>query len=245
MSNHAEAAREAARKRDGKFGEQEHAEPSLSLAAPKTRKVTSKGTEYTVTLPDGTVATRTSKKGNYTHVVVASPQFPEAVVAEAERVIERNTKDIEAIDRALAEPSFKRRQRFNDRDPDIGYSGTPVYYGFDAWLSGPDGKSVASTTCNSHGVTSGVYDEKGEYEYRLGDVEGSLIGQATMKRLQSEEQIDAARKRIAAVNDGTYDFGPYGVVRWSSRADLAEKAASGEFAANIRTRSYTVMPIDD
>jgi hypothetical protein len=145
----------------GQFAATSHAEPDVSLAAPAA-KTSPKGRTTTVTLPDGTVATRTSKTMVYTHAVVRSAEVPELVIANRENQIAYSEKIIKDIDDALVNPVFKISRRFNDRDrdPDMSYDGTtPSYHGFEAHLMSADGKTrLYSTHCNSKGLCEGVYD---------------------------------------------------------------------------------------
>lgn len=226
----------------GQFAATAHAEPELSLTAPK---VTSRGRTTNVTLPDGTVATRTSKSREYSHAIVLSPEIPELVIANREAQIRGAQAATTVREEALKDPKFTKRRRFrDDRDPDVDHKGQPAYYGFEYNLMSADGKEILETMRgNSKGDTQGCYDpENFDYDAReVGRVipQLKLHTQEAMRR--AKETIAAAEADIEAVKTGTYDLGSYGVPAWSSRADLAQKAAN-QYAG--WTRRATVTPVD-
>ena len=259
ISASAENQRESARATDGKFGHQQHAEASLTLGAPEApapekpaKKVTSKGVKTTVTLPDGSVDTRTSVKGNYTHAVVRGPETPELVIANREACIRHAETVIKDIEEAYVEPKHKIRNRgFSRRgeDPDLDYKGEPSYHGFEVHLLKADGStSLHSTHSNSKGFHEGVYDhEAGKYDSTATElasltIRGSLLDQ----KKRSGEQIAQAQADIEAVKAGTYKFGGPFVARWSSREDLAMKAMnSSDLKHEHPTREMWVVPVDE
>ncbi|MET4143797.1 hypothetical protein [Arthrobacter sp. UYCo732] len=226
----------------GQFAVTAHAEPELSLTAPK---VTSRGRTTNVTLPDGTVATRTSKSKEYSHAIVLSPEIPELVIANREAQIAGAQAAITAREEALKDPKFTKKRRFNDdRDPDLDYKGEQVYYGFEYNLKSADGKTILETMRgNSKGDTQGCYDPE-TFDYDVKKL-GRVVPQLKLHTLelinQAKETIAAAEKDIEAVKNGTYKLGGYGVPAWSSRLDLAQKAAN-QYAG--WTRRATVTPVD-
>jgi hypothetical protein len=234
----------------GQFAATAHAEPDVSLA-PAPKKVTSKGVLTTVTLPDGSVAKRTSQNGNYTHAVVRGPETPELVIANREHQIADAEKTLKDIDEALAleKPIFKIRNRgFRDKDPDLRYDGTPSYHGFEAHLMSADGKrSLYSTHCNSKGLSEGVYD----YDTKTYDGKAVQAAPKSIRAAVAEQQkharetIAACTADIEAVKAGTFEFGGPYVARWSSRQDLAEKAMnSSDLKHDYPTRGMYVTPVD-
>lgn len=226
----------------GQFAATAHAEPELSLTAPK---VTSRGRTTNVTLPNGTVATRTSKSKEYSHAVVLSPEIPELVIANREGLIRGAQAAIAAREEALKDPKFTKRRRFrDDRDPDVDHKGEPVFYGFEYNLMSADGEEILETTRgNSKGETQGAYDpETFEYDVRaISRAVPQLKVQAAVKIRQAREDITKYEADIEAVKAGTYNLGDYGVPAWSSRADLAQKAAN-QYAG--WTRRATVTAVD-
>lgn len=213
-----------------------------SATAPKT---SSKGRTTYVTLPDGSVATRSSKTKEYSHAVVQSPEIPELVIADREAQIRKAEADIAAREEALKDPKFKKRQRFpsDRRDPDVDYQGRPAYHGFEYFLVDADGNKLEETRGNSKGDTQGCYDpETLEYDVKkVGRAVPELKLQTKKKIERLKETIKDCREDIGKVNDGTYDLGRYGVISWASRPDLAQKAAN---TYTSRTRRTTVSPID-
>jgi hypothetical protein len=227
----------------GQFAATAHAEPEVSLTAPK---VTSRGRTTNVTLPDGTVATRTSKTKEYSHAVVLGPEEPELVIANREARIRSAEAAIAAREEALKDPKFTKKRRFrDDRDPDLNYGGTePAYNGFEYALKSTDGReNLEDKWGNSKGDTQGCWDpETFEYDvHKLGRVVPQLKLQTLERIKRAKESIVENQADIEAVKNGTYNLGSYGVASWSSRPDLAEKAAN-QYAG--WTRRVTVVPVD-
>lgn len=243
----------------GQFMETSHPEASVTLGAPAStepgkpaRKVSSKGVTTTVALPDGTVATRTSVKGNYTHAVVRGPETPELVIANREAQIKYAEQSIKDIEEAYVKPNHKIRNRgFTRRgeDPDLDYKGEPSYHSFEVHLMKADGKtSLYSTHSNSKGISEGVYDyEAGKYDGKATQPASISIRDSLKdQRERSRESIAAAQADIEAVKAGTYKFGGPFVARWSSREDLAEKAMnSSDLKHEHPTREMWVVPVDE
>jgi hypothetical protein len=244
----------------GQFMEVAHSEASVALEAPAAetptakpaKKVTSKGVKTTVKLPDGSVASRTSLKGNYTHAVVRGPETPELVIANREAQIKQSEQSIKDIDEAYINPVHKIRNRgFTRRgeDPDLDYKGEPSYHSFEVHLMKADGKgSLYSTHSNSKGVSEGVYDyETGKYDGKATQ-RASVSIQASLKDRQrlDREHIVQAQADIEAVKAGTFKFGGPFVARWSSREDLAMKAMnSSDLKHEHPTREMWVVPVDE
>ena len=227
----------------GQFAATTHAEPELSLTAPK---VTSRGRTTIVTLPDGTVATRTSKTREYSHAIVLSPEVPELVIRNREARIRDAEASIAAREEALKDPKFTKKRRFrDDRDPDLDYKGEPVYYGFEYNLMPADGgrEPLETNRGNSKGDTQGCYDpDTFDYDVKkLGRAIPELKTQTRLRIQQARESIVEAQTDIESVKNGTYNLGGYGVPAWSSRLDLAQKAAN-QYAG--WTRTVTVTPVD-
>jgi hypothetical protein len=229
----------------GEFAATAHSDNVPSLAGPTSPKVSSKGRTTYVTLPDGRVASRSSKTKEYTHAVVQSPEVPELVIADREATIRRAEESIAAREEALKDPKFTKRQRFrDDRDPDLDHKGEPVYYGFEYFLMSADGKErLEEMRGNSKGDTKGCYDPE-TLEYDVKKV-GRVIPELklyTLERIKNAQKtIDSCRADIESVKNGTYNLGSYGVISWASRPDLAQKAAN---TYTSRTRRTTVSPID-
>lgn len=240
----------------GQFAATSHAEPSLALGSEPEpvetpKKKSSKGVTTTVTLPDGTKASRTSKNGNYTHAVVVSAQIPAKVRAVQEANIVQYEENLKVVRDALAAEKLPARikQRFRDKDPDVGYDGKPSYNGFEAWVPDPrgDGKgTLASTWCNSKGVSQGVYNrETREYDREARQHATVSLRTSLLEREERLVQsIQECRDDIEAIDNGTFKPNGPGVCRWTSREDLGRKAASGEFAFYAATRDVTVVPVD-
>lgn len=241
-----------ARESDGKFGNQLHQKSPVTLGAPApsptSPKVTSKGRTVYVTLPDGRVATRTSKTREYSHAIVAHPEEPELVKAQAEARIRANEVDLARLDEALSADKLKVRTRTLSRrpDPDVGYSGEPSYNGFQYTAYSVDGKhELADVRGNSKQEVKGTYDEEGNFDvHRMGKVFGALRTSMQEKRRLTQGYIDGATATIKAVDDGSYDLGSYEVSGFSASGVNADKAARAN-QGYMPTRRFSVQAIDE
>ena len=215
---------------------------------PTSPKVTSKGRTVYVTLPDGGVVDRTSKSRHYTHAVVATPEHPEAVIADRKKRAEEGRKLVADIDEALAAEKLtvKGKKRFRDKDPDIGYDGEPCYNGCEFYAYAADGKTVlAYVWGNSKGETRGGYGPDGEYDGDLpSTVRKDLRERLAEKRKLNLEAIERYEETIKEVQDGTYDLGTWSVYSFSGSAANAEKAARSS-QGYTPTRHFSVMPVDE
>lgn len=243
----------------GQFMETSHAEASVTLGAPEApapekpaKKVTSKGVKTTVRLPDGTIATRTSQNGNYTHAVVRGPETPELVVANREAQIKYAEQSIKDVEEAYVKPSHKIRSRGFTRkgeDPDLSYGGKPTFHNFEVHLLKADGRtSLYSTHSNSKGISEGVYDyEARKYDGQATQPASIAIRDSLKDRMRLDrEHIAEATADIEAVKAGTFKFGGPFVARWSSREDLAMKAMnSSDLKHEHPTREMWVVPVDE
>lgn len=245
------AKQKAARQADGKFGNQLHGESPVTLAAapsPTSPKVTSKGRTVYVTLPDGSVATRTSKTREYSHAVVAHPEDPELVKTHAESRIRVHEVDLARLDEALSADKLKVRSRQLSRrpDPDVDYNGEPSYVGFQYTAYSADGKhELANVRGNSKQEVKGTYDEEGNFDVRrMGKVFGALRTSLQEKRRLTQSYVDSAAATIKSVDDGSYDFGGYEVSGFSASAVNADKAARAN-QGYMPTRRFSVQAIDE
>lgn len=215
---------------------------------PTSPRVTSKGRTVFVTLPDGVVVDRTSKTRAYSYAIVASPEDPEAVKAEARLAIEVSQAVIDDIDGALAGEKLRirGRRRFNDnRDPDLSHRGEPVYSGFEYKIYSADGKrELGYVWGNSKQEVQGCYDEEGGYDGKtITKVFPAAAGRLAEKRRLHQEAVDRAASTIKSVEDGTYSIGGWAVYSFSASAANAEKAARAS-QGYTPTRRFAVMPID-
>lgn len=217
--------------------------------SPTSPKVTSKGRTVFVTLPDGAVVDRTSKSKHYTHAIIATPQDPELVAAEARRSIEEAQKVIDDIDGALAAEKLplRRTQRFRDgRDPDVDYKGNPTYNGFEYKIYSADGKRELDYVWgNSKQETQGAYDEEGGYDSRrIEKVFPAARAKLVERRRTFREAVDREAKKIQDVEDGTYNVGGWAVYGFSGSADNASKTARANSGWE-RTRRFSITRVDE
>lgn len=245
------AKQKAARQTDGKFGNQLHEESPVTLAAapsPTSPKVTSRGRTVYVTLPDGSVETRTSKTREYSHAIVAHPEDPELVKAQAVARIRAHEVELARLDEALAADKLKVRSRPLVRrgDPDVDYKGEPSYVGFRYTAYSADGKhELADLRGNSKQEVKGTYDEEGNFDVRrMGKVFGALRNSLMEKRRLTQGYVDGAAATIKAVDEGSYEFGGYTVSGFSASAANADKAARAN-QGYMPTRRFSVQAIDE
>ncbi|WP_422390149.1 hypothetical protein [Arthrobacter sp. N1] len=98
----------------GQFSTTSRQVSGVTLTGP-ARKRDRRGTHFTVTLPDGTVATRASQASTYSHVVAASAEKPELVIRERSLRVSESVARIEDIDRVIANPDIKMRYELVSR----------------------------------------------------------------------------------------------------------------------------------
>jgi hypothetical protein len=207
-------------------------------------------TRYTVTHPDGTVSTRTSARA-YTHVIVSVPATPEARKAALNRQADRREAHAAVLEAAADAGVVKGHYRGMDIDQtkfhayDFHLEGTLVESGRTRYYE-------ISERANNEGlhetwprfigdipvVRETEEDHSGEKRVAV-KVKDFVIHQArqTAARLREE----ATQLRIDAEKP---DPRGYEALRWSSRADLAQKALS-EFEYEYSVgRTLTVVPVD-
>lgn len=206
----------------------------------------------TVTHPDGTVSKRSSVRATYTHAVVVGPKDATKAAADADRRAVEADADADALEAAIAAGQVNISSRgFNRRgaaDPDAGYDGEHTYHNFSARLAG----TSVDWHCDSKGMCEvpGEYAADGTYVSAKGErvikpAREVVLNHAGARVLDRRADAAKYREEAAAHRAGTADLGGYGVVRWSSREDLARKAADGEFAGYAeRGNSVTVVPVD-
>lgn len=222
----------------------------------------------TVTHPDGTVSKRTSKTRTYAYAVVEGPLDPQRYADFLEAGANESEAKADAIEAALADPHFNRRSRGvgprNTEDPDQGYSGEHTYHNFEAYLVGTaiswhcDSKARASFAEDwafFYGYTPEILDTvvktyANGYESRsiVVDVRPYLLGVARHDLENLRASVVKTRETVARLRSGdTSDISNgngYGVLRWSSREDLAYKALA-EFDYSVAMgHTLSVVAVD-
>jgi hypothetical protein len=217
-------------------------------------------TNYTyVTHPDGTVSKRGSKTRAYTHAVVEGPIDPLKYADYLDKQAAEADRTADGIEAALVEPQVKIKNRnlgWRNEDPDVGYNGKHVYHGFEIFLNG------AYYSANSHSDSKGVVDVPSKYTHGVEPIAEAEDGRgvllpgrdyilAVARDALSTKRLAAVdlRNQAAALRSGdlsslSHNALGYGVMRWSSREDLAYKALS-EFAYSVeRGHTVYVVPVD-
>lgn len=175
-----------------------------------------------VTHPDGTISKRTSKSRTYSHAVEVSPADPK-ILADYLTLEARNANAHAAkLDEAAESATCTRKAR-GWSNPDTDYDGKPSYSGFVARL----GNTEVTWYCNSQNMAQVLAGDDSDETWAIVPVDGYLREQARAQAKGERERADDLRELAKAIRAGgevPARYGnAYGVLRWSSRADLAAK----------------------
>lgn len=204
-------------------------------ATPTTPKVRKPGLT-SVTHTDGTISTRRSKTNTYTYALEIAPAPADAYAAYLIRQAEKDEAKAAALLAAAANGKGHIKDRHLGRvDPDALYT-------HQATLDGTNGEVY--TWCSRHQMTQDHSDVKSGQEAPVVKVLGYLIRSAREMAQYHIEQAAKLRAEAVEVLAAGQPVGEYGVLRWSSRADLAGKAL-GEFDTYThRGHALRVVPVD-
>lgn len=200
----------------------------------------------TVTFADGTVATRTSERHTYTHAVAVSAEIPELVRPHLTAGIasDENYLAILALARQKMEVAVVHRG-FHTQGKDLGHDGKPSWSNYEAVLLGTrsnsDGQYPLTLHCNSEGISRVYVDGEGYKPVPARDV---LQNYAENRFERMTSSLAQKRSFLAQLDAGTYDLGKPGVLRWSSREELAIKAMNSKFTGSHPTRRLFVTAVD-
>lgn len=183
----------------------------------------------TVTHADGTVSTRKSQSRVYTHAVEVSPapagKYAAYLTGQAEKEEARAAKYRAA---AAAGKVAIRSRGFT--------SPSENYHDYQATLIGTDRDIY--TWCSAEGLTQDIAAVGVVHVGRY------LVEYATRYAEEVERGAAKFRAQAADVLAAGGQVGAYGVVRWSSRADLAARSL-GEFDyATARGSTVRVVSVD-
>ena len=214
----------------------------------------------TVTHPDGVVSKRTSERATYTYAVVIEPGSPQAIAAGHRANARQALATAESLRAAAATGKVTRRdRRFRSTDPD-------TFHAFDYNLAGTKvrgqkghayysisvrGNSAGTSVTFPEYLHSSIQvipgTETVEYGSNMGQVNAGQFAIGTaLQRAEALEEAAAKSEQAAVAAEQGEGLGGYGVLRWSSRRDLAEKAASGEFSGLAASgRKVRVVPVDE
>lgn len=191
----------------------------------------------TLTLANGTVVSRTTKKPP-THAVVASALIPERVrevvasgIADDERHIARLEKALEAMDVVIVSRGI------NTGGKDMSLEGKTSWTLYKATLmgSGPtdDNRKPLSTWCNSQGLCSPTQK-----------VSDHLKQSAQRKLAALTESLVSGRSQLAELDAGTFNPGTPEVLRWAVGEEAAQRALNSEFSYLRGIRDVEVVAVD-
>jgi hypothetical protein len=193
-----------------------------------TKETTMAANTTTVTHADGTVSKRTSKTRSYTHAIEASPapaaDYAAYLVAQAVK-----HRDTAATLRAAADaPQVSIRHR-GLRTADDLVSHTATLAGTDIYTLSNAAGQTRNLSTRGGGIISAVdylttsaRENARDYERRAGE-------------------LDSEAAEVLAKGEPVFG---YGVLRWSSRRDLAEKALKEFEHATAMGCTVRVVPVD-
>jgi hypothetical protein len=184
----------------------------------------------TVTHADGTVSTRTSKTRIYTHAVEVSPAPAAAYAAWLTRRADKSAALADAFRAAATEAKVTVKSR--------GFRTSNDLVGYQATLAGTGG--YIYTWCSADGRTE---------DHRTGGaivgVVSYLVRSALGMADTYQKAAEKARTQAHTVLMTGTPVGDYGIVRWSSRADLAAKALSEFDHHAAQGSTVRVVPVDN
>lgn len=178
----------------------------------------------TVTHADGTVSTRKSKTRVYTHAIEVSPapadRYAAYLIGQAEAQEEKalNLRTAASLGKGTI-----RSRGFKTQDDHVSYAAT---------LTGTD----IYTWCGEDRLT--------EHNGELVPVLPYLIDSARRSAEYADSQAAKLRAEAAEVLAARQPVGKYGILRWSSRADLAGKALSEFDTYTHQGHTLRVWPVD-
>jgi hypothetical protein len=194
-------------------------------------------TRLTVTLPDGTTATRRTDRPSL-YAIVSGPRDADAVAAEFIRQAESHSILADRLQQQLADGQLVRRRRSGvgpiSSDPDASWTGGHSYHNFEIRLQGAE---YVEWHCDSEGQGQIYVGGVGS----IGDV-ASWIRETYVPGTIAMHRATAAKLREAAAS-AEADKG-YTVQRWTSRLDLAQKALARFDHLRQRGHSLEILPVD-
>ena len=215
----------------------------------------SKGRTTKITLPDGQVATRSSKSRAYTHVVVSEPATQEARTAAFNRRADALEARADVLDAAVADNVAKKRGRGLGGREDENY-----FHSHEAWLVGTElpardtrGRSSTYPEIQTRTNLNGEVVVYGDVPEGVDVVRETPDGQKVVEArpyllAMARQKADSNREEAARLREegAKPDEGGYGVLRWTSSADLGRKAAEGELSYDAVNygRRIRVLPVD-
>lgn len=186
----------------------------------------------TVTHADGTVSTRKSQSRTYTHAVEIAPARAAAYAAWQTAAAAKEEARAAQYRAAAAAGKVVIKSR--------GFPGTrpESLHDYEATLAGTGG--YVYTWCSADGRTQDIVADGKP----IVDVRAYLIEHATQYAEGIEQRAAELRAEAAKILAAGTPVGDYGVLRWSSRADLATKALSEFDYAVQRGHTIRVVPVD-
>jgi hypothetical protein len=196
----------------------------------------------TVTHPDGTVSKRTSQNRVYTYAVEIGPAEPAKVASDLDEKAYALDRKADRIDAALTDPRVKIASRGfrSAADPDLGYQGVHVYHNFQGTLVGTD----TYTWCDSAGMTQHGFPEQVTEPVLDYLIRAATKDAAYCRDLAAKWRADADALHSGDLTPLSENQRTWGVGRWSSRYDLARKAADGSEFDWARRDGSTIRVVE-
>lgn len=217
-----------------------------NTAHKKGSALSTKRRTITVTLPDGHIATR-STKAAYTHAVIVSPEIPAKVKERTAEAVTQTLQTIADLQEALAADQLNIRgnNRAQDRDPDLGWDGLPSYTGFVYTAFSNDGeRQLSSQHGNSRQEARGYYESDGSYHGGIiVDVQTALRHLLELSLKECRGRLRKDQDTIKSVEEGAFDAGPWTAHAFSSSENLARKVVLRD-QARYPTRTLRVVPVN-
>lgn len=205
---------------------------------PTSPRLSPKGRTVSVTMPDGSVITRTSSTRHYTHAVVATPRKPEVVREQIRKYISDDEAMLAAIEEALRQETLTIREDHRNASP--GPDGVLKHIAYT--VPGPR-RYLAFCQGTSDRVVTGYSDADSKWHSGTCTVEEALTHSLKADRKSLEDRLKAGREVVASIDDGTYDPGPWAAISFSGSEYNATKSANTD-QKYIKDKTLSVVPVD-
>lgn len=205
--------------------------------------------KLTATAPNGQTFTRETAR-DYRFVIAIEPRSVEVEIAALRKAADEARAELARFEAALAKGDYKLRDR-RLGSPFWLKDGEKSYSSHEAFLVGAPHSGVMHASHDGEAKVWGDYDAEGNYtsrdDWHVLPVREALEGQIRGAMRRERETIEASEARAAGLADGS--IAPetdWKVARWTTRADLAEKALGSSEIRYWTSRGYRahIVPVD-